>query len=318
MILGADTAEAIGRGIAPAVAIFVYGNQGYGHFAEHLALSLKVNSPGIPVHLWIASGLRVQGDLFTQIHDLDPQWTDNGPGTMKLHVHDILPEGEWLYLDADMINLSDVGPVIERLKAHDFALEVKGSGKEHDSIPYTPWATQTTIKEVNGFADDATYYGVQTSWMWIRKGSKLAADIFARALACEYTQDHLKEPWGRDIPDELRVATALTALGHTPHSEAMSFYGSGHEYSGLAEVRTKFQFACLYGDSRQHRLVKSSWMDAYDRYVRSLYAKNGRAMRMDVKRAMGYKYTANEKVLRKQAKATPKATPPVDAIQRAA
>ncbi len=287
----ANNAEAIGRGNAPAIAIFIFGRQGYAHFAETLALTLKEHSPTIPIHLWVGYGLKVERDLFTEVHELEEKWHEGGPGRLKLSVHEILPNGDWLYLDADMLNLSDLTPYMEKLKAHDFAIEVKGSGGENDNIPYTPWASQTTIKEVNGFDDGATYYGVQSSWMWIRKGSKLASEIFYRAQACSYVTSDLKEPWGIDIPDELCIATALTALGIKPHSEDLSFYGSGHEFRGMAEVAEKHPLACLYGDNKKHRLIRSTWFTMYDRMVRKLYMKHGRFMKMDLYRAMDHKYT---------------------------
>lgn len=285
-----NTKEAKGGGTTPAIAIFAFGNKAYGYFAQHLALSLRVNSPSVRVHLWAADGMNIDHSLFTAVHRLDPKWYADGPGRLKLNIHDILPKGDWLYLDADTINVSDIAPHIELLKAHDFAIEVKGKGGEADDIPYTPWATQATIKRVNDLPDNATYFGVQSSWMWIRKGSKLCTSIFGMAKGCTYQFTDLKEKWGKSIPDELCIATALTALDITPHSAELSFYGNGREFKGLRDMAQKHPLVCLYGDNRQHRLVRSTWMGMYDRYVRNLYQKESRSMGMDIYRAMQYKY----------------------------
>lgn len=287
-----NTKEAKGGGTTPAIAIFAFGDRAYAYFAQHLALSLRTNSPGIPVHLWVADGLPVDASLFAEVHILDPKRYADGPGSLKLNVHDILPKGDWLYLDADTLNVSDLVPHIERLKAHDFAIEIKGKGGENDAIPYTPWATQATIKRVNGLKDGATYFGVQSSWIWIRKGSDQCKSIFGMAKGCTYKFDDLKEKWGKSIPDELCFATALTALDITPHSEELSFYGNGREFKGIHDMALKYPLACLYGDVRKHRLVKSTWLDAYDRMTRNMYAKSGRTIGMDIHRAMRHKYIA--------------------------
>src|SRR5690606_15909006 len=98
------TEEAKGRGTeAAAIAIFVVGKKEYAYAAQHLALSLKEHSPSIPVHLWAADGLPVDASYYAKVHHLDPVWYIDGPGVLKVHIHDILPPGDWLYLDADML-----------------------------------------------------------------------------------------------------------------------------------------------------------------------------------------------------------------------
>lgn len=290
MTKGANTEEAKAGGTAPGIAIFIYGRRGYAAAAEHLALTLRKHSPHVPIHIWAGAGMSFDRSLFHHVHELAPKWYVNGPGTLKVSIYDILPEGDWLYLDADTLCIADIGPFIERLKAHPFALEVLGKGSEGDAIPYTPWATQATIKRVNKLKDGATYYGVQSSWMWIRKPSKEAAAIFKAAKAAHYTREDLKEPWGQDIPDELRFATALTVTGIEPYTERVLFYGQGKEYKGLAEVSKVFPLVCLYGDNRQHRLIRSTWFDAYDRYLRNCYAQASRTMFYSLHRVMDDKY----------------------------
>lgn len=286
----AHTEDAKAGGTAPGIAIFVFGRKEYLYAAQHLALSLREHSPTVPVHLWAAEGMNVDASYYTEVHTLDAKWYANGPGSLKLNVHDILPEGRWMYVDADMLCVSDIAPALERLKAYDFALDVRGKGKFGADIQYTPWAMQETVKRVAELGDDATYYGVQTSWVWINKGSKLCADIYATAKALRFTPDDLKEPWGGSIPDELCISAALSKLGIDPHSEDLSFYGTRGAYPSLSAMRQRHAFACLYGDTRRHRLVASSWLDQYDRFVRSMYARNGGLMGMDIHSIMRNKH----------------------------
>lgn len=234
--------------------------------------------------------MSVDHSLFHAVHKLDAKHYADGPGSLKVSIYDILPKGDWLYLDADTLCLSDLSPFVQRMAAHDFAMEVHGKGKEADAIPYTPWATNSTIRKANKLGPDATYYGVQSSWMWIRKPSERAASIFAAAKAARYKREDLKEPWGSDIPDELRFATALTVTGIEPHSERLLFYGNSKEFKGLAEVAKVHPLVCLYGDNRQHRLIRTTWFDAYDRFLRNAYAKASRTMFYSLHRVMQDKY----------------------------
>lgn len=290
MIAEPHNAEAKAGGSAPGVAILVHGHQDYGAAAEHLAVTLGHHSPNVPIHLWAASGMRVDHSLFTEVHELPGAWFAQGPGSCKTLLYDLLPEGDWLYMDADTLCIADITPALERLKSHDFAMEVLGKGKEGESITYMPWATPQTIKEVCDIMDGATYFGVQSSWIWIRKPSERAAAIYTAAKGMKFEAKHLKEKWGQDIPDELRMCAALTKLGIEPHSERLSFYGDGKEYKGLSEVAQNRPLVCLYGDRRKHRLIRTSWFDAYDRYLRNIYKMKGRAMYASLHRIMDNKY----------------------------
>lgn len=286
----AHNEDANAGGTTPGIAIFVFGRKEYAYAAQHLALSLKEHSPDVPVHLWAGEGMPVDPSYYTEVHELDPDWYANGPGELKMNIYTILPKGAWLYLDADMLCLSDIRPALERLKAHDFALDVRGSGKEGDSIPYTPWATTATIKRVYGLPDNATYFGVQTSWMWLRVENSTCERIFDTVDTEAFKTTDLKEQWGGSIPDELCISAALSKLNYTPHSENLSFYGTRGAYPTFTAVRNAHPLACLYGDTRKHRLVASSWLDQYDRYIRKMYADRGRRMGMDIHAIMRNKH----------------------------
>ncbi len=285
-----NNTEANAGGTAPGIAIFIFGRKEYAYAAQHLALTLSQYSPSIPVHLWAAEGMPVDPSYYTEVHTLKPIWYADGPGTLKLHVHEILPVGDWLYLDADTLCIADLSPHIEELKAHDFALDVRGVGKEGDPIAYTPWATNATVKMVADLPEDASYFGVQTSWMWIRKGSPMPMKVFGYAQKMGFDTSDLKEQWGGSIPDELCISAALSKLNHTPFSLPLSFYGTRGVYSTFNEVKARHPLACLYGDTRKHRLVASSWLDQYDRTLRSLYQRTGKRMGMDIHSIMRNKH----------------------------
>lgn len=282
--------EATAGATVPAIAIVIHGHKAYACAAENLALTIREHSPTVPVHVWAPIDMALDASLFTDVHPLDGAWYAQGPGACKTLLYDLLPEGEWLYLDADTLCIADIRPAIDRLRAHDFAVEVLGKGGETDSIAYMPWATQSTIKRVTDAPDGATYFGVQSSWVWLRKPSITAADIYTAAKATRFTVEDLKEPWGRDIPDELRMSAALTKTGIDPHSERLSFYGSDHTFKNFTDVAAALPLACLYGDQRRHRLIKTLWIDTYERVLKNLHHKHGRVLKMGVRRIMDNKY----------------------------
>lgn len=290
-------AEASAGGNAPGIAILIYGDRAYAAAANNLAVTLRKHSHGVPIHVWAGPGMSLNAGLFDGIHALPEEFYADGPGSMKVRIHDILPMGDWLYLDADTLCIADIRPWLDRLSRHDFALQVLGKGKAGDSIAYMPWVTPETIMRLTGCDADATFYGVQSSWIWLRKGSVLADAVFSAAQAITIGHEDLKEPWGQDIPDEARLSAAITMLGIEPHSEPMSFYGNDGTYKGLADAARNHALACLYGDLRQHRLVKASWMEAYDRYVRAACSSAGVAMRMSVHEIMDRKYVSTVKPL---------------------
>lgn len=274
--------------MAPGIAVFVFGKRGYYAAAEHLAITVATFSPSLKVSLFAADPAQVDHTLFAAVHPLYPKWYEDGPGTMKSHIYDMLPDGEWLVMDADMLVKDDLSPHIAMLRLHDFAMEIAGKGTTDQALSYSPWASIATQREVAGLPEGTTHYGVQSSWMWIRKPSKLAAQIFAKAKGYPFKREHLKEKWGQDIPDELRFATALAELQPPMADVSLCFYGNTNSGKGLTAI--PYPVLCLYGDLRKHRLVRPGWLDTYDRFLRNVYIKAGRTMRYPLHNVMRDKY----------------------------
>jgi hypothetical protein len=277
-------AGAMGAGIVT----LCYGKRGYYAAAEHLAITLSEHSPGVPLTVYAERPELLDATLFHQVVQLDGSWLAGGPGSAKVRWYDMLPEGSWLVMDVDSLVHRDVRPFLDQLMAHDFAMEVLGRGAHDKELGYFPWATVATINERMGLPDGTVHYAVQSSWMWVRKPSPLAAEVFARAQAATYGQADLKERWGNDIPDELRFSSALAVMQPALPDIKMSFYGNGTGTKGLSSVPEPI--LCLYGDDHRRRLVRPGWMAAYDRYLRQLYMKRRRTLYYPVQRVMRDKY----------------------------
>ena len=275
-------------GIAPGIVTFVFGKRGYYQAAEFLAITLKEHSPGVPLTVYAERPDYIDHSLFAHVEQLRPEWIEGGPGSMKVRVYDILPNGEWLYMDVDSLVNRDITPFLADLQRYDFLLEVMARGTDDKAMGYFPWATTDTINKLHGLPVDTLHYAVQSSWMWIRKPSDLAFRVFKHAQNTHYTQQNLKERWGNDIPDELRFSTALAILQPDLPTVKLSFYGGAHSSKGLSAVAEPI--LCLYGDHHKRRLVRPSWLSTYDRYLRTIYQRHRRPMMMSIHRVMRDKY----------------------------
>ena len=289
MMLSEQTNKVIDAGgNAPGIVTFCFGKRGYYQAAEFLAITLNEHSPGVSLTVYAERPDMLDHSLFTHVHQLQPEWKEGGPGSMKVRVYDILPDGEWLYMDVDSLINRDITPFIADLQRHDFLLEVMARGTDDKSLGYFPWATTTTINGRNDLPDTTVHYAIQSSWMWIRKPSDLAAKVFGHAQSCEYAVTDLKERWGNDIPDELRFSTALAILQPELPQVKLSFYGGSNSSKGMSSVTEPI--LCLYGDDHKRRLVRPSWLAAYDRYLRTIYTRRRRPMVMSIQRVMRDKY----------------------------
>ncbi len=270
------------------IVTLCFGKRGYYAAAEHLAITLADSSPGIPLTVYAERPELLDPSLFHQVVPLDSRWLAGGPGSAKVRWYDLLPDGDWLIMDVDSLVHRDVRPFLQQLQQHDFAIEVLRRATTDKELGYFPWATTDTINERAGLSAGTVHYSVQSSWMWVRKPSELAAAVFAQAEQATYTQADLKERWGSDIPDELRFSHALAVLQPQLPDIKMSFYGNGTGSKGLSSVQEPI--LCLYGDDHRRRLVRPGWLSAYDRYLRQLYMKRRRTMYYNVQRVMRDKY----------------------------
>jgi hypothetical protein len=270
------------------IVTLCYGKRGYYAAAEHLAITLAEHSPGVPLTVYAERPEMLDASLFHQVVPLDSRWLAGGPGSAKVRWYDLLPEGDWLIMDVDSLVHRDIRPFLQQLQEHPFAIEVLRRGTSDKDLGYFPWATTDTINERAGLPEGTVHYSVQSSWMWVRKPSALAAAVFAQAEQATYTQADLKERWGSDIPDELRISHALAVLQPQLPNIKMSFYGNGTGSKGLSSVQEPI--LCLYGDDHRRRLVRPGWLAAYDRYLRQVYLKRRRTLYYNVQRVMRDKY----------------------------
>jgi hypothetical protein len=213
---------------AHSVTILAFGRRGYGLSAHNAVLSLRHHGYNGPIDLFITEQLQkvVPPMDGVELHTIESA----DPGYLKLELPDLIKRPT-LYMDADSIAIADVTPLIEALNAdgREFITSVQGTGNAlSPAIAYFAWAKPAKVAAKEGFANDATLYGIQSSWMWMRPSAKLSAigdrarQSYLRWNAGDFTT------WGGSKPDELFWGIACTDLGVNPwwYNEPM-WYGSG-------------------------------------------------------------------------------------------
>jgi len=229
-----------------SVTLLAFGRRGYGLAACNAVRSLRHHGYKDRIDVYVTPELR--GHIPADANIIEVQECD--PGYAKLLIPDLI-SGPTLYLDVDVLAMHDVTPLIEALKAdgRGFITSVQGTGcATSKAIRYYGWAEPAKVAAMEGFADDAPLYGIQSSWMWMVPGEALTR-IAERAQQSymKWTRQDLKHGWGGSKPDELFWGIGCTATGHDPtwKGEEPMWFGSGVVDHGT--IRSKHVLITLPG-----------------------------------------------------------------------
>lgn len=236
-----------------SITLLAFGRRGYGLAAHNAIASLRHHGYNGPIDLFITDELRKNIGCIENVtvHHID----NADPGYLKLELPDLIKRPT-LYLDVDSIAFEDITPLLEALAAdgREFITSVQGTGTGKSvAIGYFGWAKPAKVASKEGFPDDATLYGIQSSWMWMRPGAKLSA-IGDRAKQSYLLWERGEfARWGGSKPDELFWSIACTALGHNPawHTEPM-WYANGT--ASHAAVKAKYQLMTIPGQKQTSML----------------------------------------------------------------
>lgn len=271
----------------PVVRIFAFGKRGYHFAAANLAATLLHYAPTLRVEVRADAGSTYVPAAHRPGAWIDWEGPPNtrgdrpDPGAMKANILDHLPDGDSLVLDADTIALQDIRPLLKALQAdgRPYITDVIGQGDGSQPIAYTPWATPEQIRAKLGRNGPATFYGLNTSWQFVRKvegrGPAVLQHVAMQWHARTWTTQELKARWGASLPDELLVATACTALDYSPAwPHPVTFYGA--QRLKLADVQSTYTLASLYGRGRgNHRAVQPAMVAQYDRHLAQVWKAAG-------------------------------------------
>lgn len=256
------------------ILLIAFGKQAYAKMAVHMAATLKIHSPDIPIAIAADSRslafLKRYTALFDRFDELPQSMVDNGPGFVKLQMTKFAPYDTTLFLDCDGHCCADVTPMLEVDK--DFASIVVGKGGRNDEITYAHWATNANAWDHFMLEDGDTFYALQSSAILMRKGEVLDKVTQAVDDFIHFPIAKLKNQWGGTLPDELIWSGAVSRLGIDPDFGMPTvFFGSNHKLS-IAEVKERFMINSAYGGGS---LVKDMYLDWYDRAVQKACRKFG-------------------------------------------
>lgn len=273
-----ESAGGIGSPL-PEVRVFAFGRKGYAFAAANLAASIKRWAPNVKVILhaekrWLAHYREHHFDYFDGIIELDHKdYTSIGrldPGRLKSRLYDHLPIGEFLYLDADCLCLKNIEPFLRALQKDPrcYIAEVVSKGTAEAKLEYCPWASPAKQAAKSGIGCDATFYGIQTSWAFIRKVPNDGA-FFGRVKFNHdktWRKDELDNRWGDSMPDELVYGFTCTELGHDPSwPREVMFYGNKLTVTTIDEIREGHYFMTQYGRIGKGGSVRPHYLDMYDK-----------------------------------------------------
>lgn len=293
--------QGAGNGSAPRVVLLAFGKRGYGFGAANLAATIRHHTPQAHILLiadpkCLAQLQQFHRGLFTEISVLPTdRWMTGAtldPGKAKCHLRELLPDGPWLFIDADSIVLRDIAPLWDALVASGkaFACETLGSGRPDEAIEYTPWATPAAIAQRAG-RDGATVYGINTSWMFMAHADPFferVADMFDGHL---WRRDELIHKWGKSMPDELIYSTACTKMEVDPSWPRSVFFGVDYSEKRLSDITEKYDMLTLYGNGRGPRTyVKRRYIDMVDPYLQGVYKALGASHIFKVQMVLNDKY----------------------------
>jgi hypothetical protein len=258
-----------------SVTLLAFGRAGYAHAAANLAASLRHFGYKGTIHLHLADALLPHVPQWALsecvVHSLTPSTT---PCLTKLSLPALI-DGPTLFLDVDMVALQDITPWLDALASdgRDFIAQVQGQGKAGEPIEYFAWAKPQACADKHALPADATFYGLQSSWMFMRPGDTLdALYITANDIHDQWSVKELDYDWGGGLPDELFWSLACTIEGHDPAIDMQPiFFGAGHE--SLPELMEKYYVFTLYGRKGQ---VPPRYIEAYDGIMRHVSKAAGR------------------------------------------
>lgn len=254
------------------VTLLAFGRKGYAHAANNMVASIRFHGYQGPIHLHVGRALMPYISPHTAanatIHELSEEYTAD-PGWCKINLPKII-QGDTLYLDVDGVCLKDLTPLIKALKkdGRAYITSVMGKGKLGDTIGYYEWASPQKVAEKH-LAHEGTFYGIQSSWAYFRKGELL--DTFHRFMVKAWEQwsvKDLKHQWGKGKPDELFYSIACTLLQHDPSFEHVVHFGKG--FDPLPKIRENYYILSLYGVGRGRGSVPPRFVECYDAEIRTI------------------------------------------------
>lgn len=215
------------------VILIAAGHPYYSHMAYNLALSIRHHSDVPIVLFYEGAGINYlfedQKEIFTDIQELPEEFymNEGNPHYVKpkIHLYDLTPFDETIFLDADMIfsPFKMIEDLFEENKNREIQFACRGE-KRMDEATKSEWVNLSEIQNIHGFNH---WYEVSSEVIYWKQG-EVAQMFFDTAI--DYYSNHgmnikrwvgdkLEEKenaiqeFAGGVPDEVPFSLALEKTG---------------------------------------------------------------------------------------------------------
>lgn len=284
------------------IVLVAFGAPAYGCLAFNMALSLKVHSPEVKIHLlYEESAIRYLQDKHfkcfdsLQVINQGDLYIDSSldPGRFKSRLYKYLPFDNNLYLDSDGCALKQIEPLITRClqKGVPFLTQVSDwhtiqQGRE---IPNMIWAWADDIWPHYKLLPDMRLPATNSSFLFIKK-SAISERIYhemQNAYENALPVEKLRYKWGGGQPDELALNVACAKLRYNPDVECEPVFFSQKHVGNVSSLSDKHYILGLYGGKG---FSAKSLCDYYDRLIHRMSME-----KLGVNQEFKYHYLVKDK-----------------------
>lgn len=222
------------------IVLIAAGHPMYTHMAYNLALSIR-NHSNIPIVLAYAGpGITYlfddQKDIFTDIFEIPKEFYTTTDGRTqwiktKVHLYDLTPFDETLFLDSDMIfsPFKKVEDLFMEIEENEIQFACRGDKTPDDTLK-SEWTNLKDVQRVYGFNH---WYELSSEVIYWKQG-EIAKEFFDHAIEY-YTNLSSDKPlidvhaFAGGIPDEVPFSLSLESLGIKINSPyAPSYWQPAH------------------------------------------------------------------------------------------
>lgn len=262
-----------------SIVLVSIGEKGYIYMAYNLAYSIKHHNESINIHL-IADGSieylppdkRTLFDTITPVEFQD--YHVNGtepnldPGRLKTRIYKYLKHEHNLYVDVDSLALCDLMPSFDKLcnDGRFYITSEQGRGKITETIRYSEWATNETMKRIYGLEDNQDLVAIQSSWCYIHKCKE--AKSFFDKVSKAFDKIDMKDlalNWGGTIPDEMVFSGIISKLNmNVDGPKDLMFFGSVASLPNPSDMEGQYDILSIYGNGHGRTMTPLRFFEYYD------------------------------------------------------
>jgi hypothetical protein len=234
------------------ILIVAYGSKYYGRFAYNLAYSIK-DKVNIPICLVTDGKTGIDISIFDSVITIE---TPTDPCLLKINLNKYTPYEKTLYIDADMVCMSNIDNFIKSLENKSLWIDVL---RDNTSFWLKEGAIAGQYQDVNS---SMLYFTQESDW-YFEELNKAYANI-DRSL--------FKNFWGKkkNIPDEALHSIVMSANGIKHNIDGPVFYC---DHSAPKQQIIKRLFLSMYGAG----IATQDCKDLYDAVINSVMKRAGKS-----------------------------------------